>query len=259
MTDRGEAAFNAPVVVLGLVGVLGLVHAVVSFVEPATRIEWIVMWSFVPARLAGAFDPGLLERLAGPGSGLNMGQRAIAAYLAELRGSVSLTLFSYAGLHGSLGHLAVNALSLLAFGSAVARRTGAARFLALFAAGCLAGAITHFLVDRESLAPLIGASAGVSALMGAAARFVFRPGAPLGIFRLDGDLSYRLPRLTLGELFRERRALIFLAVWIAVNIAIGFGSLPLAGDSDIAWQAHLGGLAAGVFLLPLVDSVRGRR
>ena len=77
-------------------------------------------------------------------------------------------------------HLGVNAIWMLAFGSAVARRFGAMRFLAFFVVTAAAGAAMHLLTNAGSQAPMIGASAAISGAMAAAMRFAFQRGGPLG-------------------------------------------------------------------------------
>ena len=78
-------------------------------------------------------------------------------------------------LHGGWSHCLINLVWLLAFGAPVARRLGARRFLALYLACIVAGGLVQIFSAGEEawLVPIIGASAGVSGMMGAAARFAF--------------------------------------------------------------------------------------
>ena len=93
---------------------------------------------------------------------------------------------------------------------------------------------------------VIGASGAISGLMGAAIRIlpVQRP------WNLKGPL---LPLLS-------RPVLIFTAAWIAINLLMGltsFGAnLTGGGVQAIAWQAHVGGYLAGLFLAGLFDRLR---
>ena len=76
--------------------------------------------------------------------------------------------------------------------------------------------------------------------MGAAARFGFR------ISRETGRPSFGGPLLPVGYVLRLRPVVAFLAVWMVVNLATGlFAIVPGAGP--IAWEAHIGGFAAGFF------------
>ena len=70
-------------------------------------------------------------------------------------------------------------------------------------AGTVAGGLAHVLVDPLSTTPLVGASAGISALMAAACRFVFqRP--VVGYGDRPWQLPPRQPLESLPELLRNR-------------------------------------------------------
>jgi membrane associated rhomboid family serine protease len=105
------------------------------------------------------------------------------------------------------------------------------------------------------VSPLIGASAGVSALMAAAARFVFMPA--YGRFWNRSDLVGPAPVQSIAELLRNRRAALFLAIWFATNLLFGLLATPLGVvEASIAWEAHLGGFIAGFLLFPWLDPHR---
>jgi membrane associated rhomboid family serine protease len=91
--------------------------------------------------------------------------------------------------------------------------------------------------------------------MGAATRFMFQPGAPLGAF---GSISRpeieSIPAASLGRVFVERRSLIFVLIWLGTNFIFGAGAQTLGfSDMPVAWVAHLGGFFAGLVLFPLFD------
>jgi len=166
------------------------------------------------------------------------------------------TFVTYALIHGDLTHLAINVIWLLPFGTAVARRFGRARFLALFAASAAAGAGVHLLTHPGELLPMIGSSAAVSGFMAAAIRFVFQAGGPIGVFRSAEAPIYHVPAVPLREALRDPRILAFLVVWFGLNALFGVGSVSLLGvDQPVAWQAHIGGFLAGLLLFPLFDPV----
>jgi membrane associated rhomboid family serine protease len=55
---------------------------------------------------------------------------------------------------------------------------------------------------------------------------------------------------------RNRRVLVFLAVWFGVNILFGVWALSAAGfEQAVAWQAHIGGFLAGLLGFSLFDPV----
>jgi membrane associated rhomboid family serine protease len=113
-------------------------------------------------------------------------------------------------------------------------------------------------------APLIGASAADSALMAAATRFIFEPGAPLGSARgfsmAAGEADPLRPAPPLTQLLRQRRPLGFIAIWMATNVVFGAGAQALgASDAPVAWIAHIGGFVAGLLAFPLFDRAAVQR
>lgn len=259
LRQSGEPLFNVPTAVLVAIAALVIIHTVVTFMhEP---VEIILDFGFVPARLLLLLgdDPLkviLAQARALPDGAAGARMAALARYTLEDDASKPWTMLSYALLHGSWTHLAVNSIWLLAFGAPVARRFGTMRFFALLAFTAFTGALFHFFSNMDAVEPLIGASAAVSGAMAAATRFVFQPGAPLGPMPLSGENGYLMRALTLRETFSDRRTLIFLAVWFGVNFISGVMSSPLMGGDTIAWQAHLGGFCGGLFGFRLFDPWR---
>src|SRR6202044_2024671 len=153
------------------------------------------------------------------------------------------TLATYALLHSSWTHVSVKCIWRVPSGPPIARRFGALRFLLFFGTTAVAGALAHWAAAPMDFSPLIGASAADSGLMAAAARFVFQPGAPLGgppgysaaLSRSGTDT----PAASLTELLSQRRALIFIAIWMATNFVFGAGAPTLgASEAPVAWIAH---------------------
>jgi membrane associated rhomboid family serine protease len=103
---------------------------------------------------------------------------------------------------------------------------------------------------------MVGASASISGFMAAAMRFAFQRSGPLGIGRHDPE-AYRVPALPLSAVLRDVRVLSFLAVWFALNLVFGIGSLSIdGGEQSIAWQAHIGGFLAGLLAFAAFDPVK---
>jgi membrane associated rhomboid family serine protease len=119
----------------------------------------------------------------------------------------------------------------------------------------IASALAHWASAPMDFSPLIGASGADSGLMGAATRFMFQPGAPLGAFgSLNRPEIESIPAASLRGVFIDRRALIFLIIWLGTNFIFGAGAQTLGfSDMPVAWVAHLGGFCAGLVLFPLFD------
>jgi membrane associated rhomboid family serine protease len=234
-----QSAINAPTVIIVLLAILLAIQIVLSVLPEADFETVLLLFSFIPARFGGEFA----TQLDWPGG-----------TPADV-----WTFVTYAFLHGSWMHLGVNAIWLLAFGSAVAWRFGTTRFLSFSAICAAAGAGTHLALHWGDMSPVIGASAALSGHMAAAIRFMFQPGAPLGLFRVGGQAAFRVPAHGLREVLRDRRVVMFLFVWFAINVVSGIGVLAIAGEGEtVAWQAHIGGFLAGLILFPLFDPVVSR-
>lgn len=135
--------------------------------------------------------------------------------------------FAHVFLHGGFTHLLINGLALLSFGAAAARPfgenwRGRLVFLAFFFACGAAGAAVNQAVEWGSASPMVGASTALSGCL-AAAGFVAG-----------------------GQAMMVRYA----ATWAGINIVIAVVSMT--ANIPIAWAGHMGGLAAGVMLYPVV-------
>jgi len=144
-------------------------------------------------------------------------------------GAAWLTPFSAMFLHGGLLHLAGNALYLWIFGRAVEDLLGAPRFLLFYAVCGGVAALVHVAAEPRSFVPAVGASGAISGLLGA-----YAVSYPLGRLRLLWP-PVRVPAIAFG------------VVWIALQVASGLASAGRTGGG-VAWWAHVGGFASGVFL-----------
>jgi membrane associated rhomboid family serine protease len=225
-------------VVAVLIAAFGAIHAARELaLTPQQDIDFLLLFAFIPAR----YTPAMLGVEALPGG----------------IGADFWTFVSYAFIHGDVTHLLINVVWLLPFGTAVARRFGTGRFLAMFAATAAAGAAVHLVTHRGELLPMIGASAAISGFMAAAIRFVFQAGGPLGMLRSTDAAAYHVPAAPLRDALSDPRILAFLLVWFGLNALFGLGSVSLLGvEQPVAWQAHIGGFVAGLLLFPAFDPVR---
>lgn len=171
----------------------------------------------------------LLLRIAEAGWGLPITAGA-ALQTEALRAGAWWLPFTYAAVHGSLPHLAVNLFVLLLTGSALERAVGSGRFSALLALAAPAGAVgfllTLLLDPRLAEATrCVGASALSTALLGAVAALAPREKITLWIAVVP------IP-------FRAGRLLLLLPILMTAE-ALLFAGLT-------AYGAHAGGWIAGV-------------
>jgi membrane associated rhomboid family serine protease len=197
-------AINLPPLTLALLGAMTAIYLVLLLAPPEVERLVVVYFAFIPAAYLSSGWP-VWSLLAAP--------------------------FSYALLHGGLGHLALNGVMLAVMGQVLERRLGPGRFLLLFAAGAVGGALVHVLIGGSPEAPLIGASAAVGGLYGAG--FVLhRRGVNLG---------------------PNAQVLVALAgLFIIINLL----GLVLPILSNIAYAAHLGGFIAGALVATRVAPPR---
>jgi len=123
-------------------------------------------------------------------------------------------------LHDGIYHILGNMLMLYIYGAYLSHVLSEARILMLYFIGGLVGN-AFFLLIAPSDAFAVGASGAIFALGGALA--VMRPRAKIVFFFVPMDM------------------------WIYIVISgIILGIIPALTQSDIGWQAHLGGLATGL-------------
>ena len=149
------------------------------------------------------------------------------AYNGLYTGSEPWRMLTSTFLHsqGFLMHIAFNMYALFIIGRILEPMLGRARFLALYLLAGFGGSVAVLLINPYSW--VVGASGAVFGLFGAL----------LVVTRARGG-NYRPILLLLG-----------------INLAIGF--IP---GTNIAWQAHVGGLAAGAALAAVfVYAPRGPR
>jgi len=134
---------------------------------------------------------------------------------------------TYAFLHSGILHLIVNMFTLWSLGRLIIGRVGARRFLLLYAASVLGGAVFYGLL-APSLSPMVGASGGLFGLAGGVLAWNY----------IDLFFSNR-------GLWPVGRAALML---IGMNIVLWY-----VMDGHLAWQTHLGGFVLGWIAALLLD------
>jgi len=80
------------------------------------------------------------------------------------------------------------------------------------------------------------------------------------MFRHEEPAAYLVPAAPLSSALRDPRIMVFLLAWFGLNLLFGIGSIGLPGsEQSIAWEAHIGGFAAGLLLFPLFDPVPAQK
>ena len=219
---KREPAFNLPSIIIVLIILCAGLHLLrTQFLTWQQDDELILRAAFIPIRYSGPYVLDLFA-LTSP--------------------------VTYAFLHGDVAHLAINMIWLAAFGSPLANRLAAPRFLLFWIVTACSAALVHFLVHSSDPVPLVGASGAISGMMGAAARFGFRTD------RWSGHPVFSGPRLSVRGALSSRIVIVFLTVWLVINLVVGLDILAPGGASRIAWEAHIGGFAAGFFGIAALDS-----
>ena len=181
-------------------------------------------WALIPANLVAA--------LAGePGTDL---PRQLA------------TVVSSQFLHGGWIHLIGNMLYLWIFGNNIEDRFGHLPFLGFYLLGGAAAAAAQVAIDPTFDGPVIGASGAIAAVLGA--YLVLYPRARV------------LSVVFLGFFFQllQVPAVILLGLWFVLQLVSGVASLgPMAGGSDVAFFAHIGGFVFGLVIGGLARVIGG--
>jgi membrane associated rhomboid family serine protease len=158
-----------------------------------------------------------------------------------------LPVFTSMFLHGGWMHLIGNMWFLWIFGDNVEDRTGHGRYLLLYLASGLAGALGHVLFSANSTVPTVGASGAIAGVMGA--YLITFPHAR--ILTLVPIIFF----LTTVEI----PAFLILLYWLVLQFFSGAASLGAdASQGGVAWFAHVGGFVAGIPLMLLLRR-SGRR
>jgi membrane associated rhomboid family serine protease len=140
------------------------------------------------------------------------------------------TVISYMFLHGGILHLIGNMLFLWVFGDNVEDAMGHLRFLMFYMMCGIFAALAHAAAQPASGVPLVGASGAVAGIV--AAYLMLHPKVKIWVLVL-----FRIPLRV--------NAAWALGFWVALQ----FFNVIAAGQDNVAWWAHVGGLVAGAVLI----------
>ena len=190
-----QPMFNIPISVVAAALALVALHIVRVSMPADAGFTMLLALAFIPGRYAGP-TPDL------PGG----------------EWSDVTSFITYMFVHGDVTHLAINTIWMLAFGSAVAKRIGDFRFVTFSLLCGIAGVLVHLALHFGELVPVVGASAAISGQMAGAIRFMF--GSSRAIVPLPQNLA-TVPLAGIGKTLTNPRFLIFLGVWVALNLLFG--------------------------------------
>ncbi len=230
-----------------------------KFVSSDFSRDFIFYFGFIPANFFDLFGSNIINTLAdqsydGARDVSSVNVRNIAIYLFYHPSFVPGSLLTYSFIHAGWSHLLINSISLIAFGSIVARRIGPFRFVVLYSMAAIGGALAHFTVHYHDVIPIIGASAAISGIIAASLRFMFQPGEALSGFSISVYGQYQAPALSISKTLQDRRILIFILLWLGTNLVSGTIGVPLnIDDNIIAWESHIGGFLTGLVVFSILD------
>jgi membrane associated rhomboid family serine protease len=154
-----------------------------------------------------------------------------------------VTLITSMFLHGGLLHLLGNMLYLWIFGNNIEDRLGHIGFIGFYLVGGIAAAMTHILIQPDSMIPMVGASGAISAVLGAYMIIFPRARVVLLIWFIIFVRTIRVP------------AFLVLGLWFVMQLS---GILQTSSEG-IAWYAHVGGFVAGIILILASGKFRNKK
>lgn len=193
--------------------------------------DLMVTRGFVPKRFSHLNEPKPVEIIV-----TDHKQQRFGYQLPVDTASVYGTLFSMMFLHGGWVHLITNMWMLWVFGNNIEDRLGHITYIGFYVMGGLSAIFAQWIIDPESMRPVIGASGAVWAVLGGYA--VTYPWA-------------RVKSLVF-ILLLEVPALLVIAFFFCLDLIMAISGIAGAQQHAVAHWAHLGGCAAGVTLMPLL-------
>lgn len=207
--------------------VTGLIAAATAFVffaiqprQPERSVEFLYAQASIPCEIVTG-DPLTIEEInqhrcdANSGGAVFPGKSVLVSILASLF------------FHGGLLHLLGNLWVLWIFGNNVEDVMGKGQYLVFYLVAGVIATLSHVILNAGSTIPVVGASGAIAAVMGAYL-IVFPTHRVLSVIPPLFFIPFHVP------------AMIFLGIWF-------LGQFALAGaDTNVAWEAHVGGFVVGM-------------
>lgn len=179
-----------------------IVHVVLAFIVPDDAVTKVyTVFSFIPAVFTGQDGATPLLSLLSP--------------------------MTYMFLHADWMHLVFNTLMMVVFSTLIERGYGARVAAFFFFGGGIAGALMFWALNIDGAWPLMGASAGISALFGA-------------------TLLYLNDAVPMAG--KRPSVAVMIIIWIAIMVVTG-----VMGGGHVAWPSHIAGFLAGLGLYAAVQ------
>lgn len=165
-------------------------------------------------------------------------ERSSQIYGLQNRESSWRTFFTYQFMHASWVHLIGNMLMLFIFGTALELSIGGLAVFFIYILGGLFAAESFLLMSKASLAPMIGASGSLSAVMAFYAAF---------------ERKKRVSFFYMISPFKNYYGWIYLPTFLIIPICflpdlVGYFSAPAELGTGVAYTAHIGGALFGAGL-----------
>ena len=155
------------------------------------------------------------------------------------------TVFTSMFMHGSILHIAGNMLFLWIFGNNVEESMGPVKYVLFYLLGGIAALALQVAIHPNEVAPTLGASGAIAAVLGG--YIVLYPRARVL------TLIFIILFFTVVEL----PAIAVLGFWFAEQIAFGAAGLTSPGAAGgVAYFAHIGGFAFGLTTIRLLATRR---
>lgn len=194
--------------------ILIVLNIVIFVVEMQQGNDFIIRWSFIPARLT-------------------------AMVRGEEEVFVLVTILSAMFLHAGIGHIFGNLLFLWIFGDNVEDAFGHLPYLFFYLFCGIGATLIQYWTDPLSRIPNLGASGAISGVLAAYMILYPRAMVRLAIWPIV---------LLIGTI--PVPALLLIGVWFLMQLASGFQTLGAMMDQGgVAYWAHIGGFVIGAVLV----------